>query len=139
MCRNIRTLFNFEPAATDEEIQGAALQYVRKVSGFATPSKVNEAAFRAAVEDIAAVTRKLVASLSTNASPRNREESAAKARARFRDSPAETQRRWKADGPRVSEGARPDMAARGDRGAPGSIARSPRSDVTIARSRDKGG
>lgn len=82
MCRNIRILFNFEPAATDEEIRGAALQYVRKVSGFAKPSKANEDAFHAAVEDIAAVTRNLLGSLSTHASPRDREEEAAKARAR---------------------------------------------------------
>lgn len=82
MCRNIRPLFNFEPEATDEEIREAALQYVRKVSGFAKPSKINETTFHTAVDDIAAVTRNLLASLSTHASPRDREEEAAKARAR---------------------------------------------------------
>lgn len=82
MCRNIRPLFNFEPEATDEEIRGAALQYVRKVSGFAKPSRINEAAFHTAVDDIAAVTKNLLASLSTHASPRDREEEAAKAKAR---------------------------------------------------------
>jgi hypothetical protein len=82
MCRNIRTLFNFDPPVTDEEIRAAALQFVRKVSGFAKPSKTNEAAFLAAVGEIAAASRKLLDSLETNALPRDREESAAKARAR---------------------------------------------------------
>ena len=82
MCRNIRTLFNFEPPVTDAEIRAASLQFVRKVSGFNKPSKANEAAFLAAVEQIAGVSRKLLDSLETNAAPRNREEEAAKARAR---------------------------------------------------------
>ena len=82
MCRNIRLLFNFEPPVTDDEVRAASLQFVRKVSGFAKPSKANEAAFNAAVDEIAATTARLVASLETNAPPRNREEEAAKAKAR---------------------------------------------------------
>ena len=82
MCRNIRTLFNFDPPATDEEIQGASLQFVRKLSGFTKPSKVNEAAFSRAVEDVAAVARDLLAALVTNAAPRDREVEAMRARAR---------------------------------------------------------
>lgn len=82
MCRNIKTLFNFEPSVTDDEIRAAALQYVRKVSGFNKPSKANEAAFNAAVEQIAAVSRELLGSLQTQAPPRSREAEAAKARAR---------------------------------------------------------
>jgi hypothetical protein len=82
MCRNIRLLFNFEPPVTDDEVRAAALQFVRKVSGFNKPSKANEAAFERAVEDIAAASRRLLASLATSAPPRNREEEAAKARAR---------------------------------------------------------
>ncbi|HEX7272483.1 MAG TPA: DUF2277 domain-containing protein [Casimicrobiaceae bacterium] len=82
MCRNIRMLFNFEPPVTEEEIRAAALQFVRKVSGFNKPSKANDAAFQAAVDEIAAASRKLLASLETTAPPRNREEEAAKARAR---------------------------------------------------------
>ena len=82
MCRNIKTLFNFEPPVTEDEIRAASLQFVRKVSGFNTPSKANEAAFHAAVDEIAAVSRKLLSSLETNAPPRNRTEEAAKARAR---------------------------------------------------------
>jgi hypothetical protein len=82
MCRNIKTLFNFEPPVTDEEIRAASLQFVRKVSGFNKPSKANEAAFLAAVDEIAEVSRKFLNSLETNAPPRNREEEAAKARAR---------------------------------------------------------
>ncbi|HSA78411.1 MAG TPA: DUF2277 domain-containing protein [Nitrospirota bacterium] len=82
MCRNIRPLFNFEPPVTDDEIRGAALQFVRKISGFSKPSKANEAAFLAAVDDVAAASRKLLSSLATNAAPRNRAEEAAKARAR---------------------------------------------------------
>jgi hypothetical protein len=82
MCRSIKTLYNFEPPFTQEEIQGAALQFVRKLSGFNKPSKANEAAFLAAVDEIAAVSRKLLRSLETNAPPRNREEEAAKARVR---------------------------------------------------------
>ena len=82
MCRNIRTLFNFDPPATDEEIQGASLQFVRKLSGFTKPSKVNEAVFNRAVEDVAAVARDLLAALVTNAAPRDREVEAMRARAR---------------------------------------------------------
>ena len=82
MCRNIRTLYNFEPETSREEIHAAALQYVRKVSGFAKPSKSNEAAFAQAVEEIASATGRLLAELQTTAPARNREEEAAKARAR---------------------------------------------------------
>jgi len=82
MCRNIKTLFNFDPPVTDEEIHAASLQFVRKLSGFNKPSKANEAAFSAAVDEVAAVARKLLHSLETSAPPRNREEEAAKARAR---------------------------------------------------------
>ena len=82
MCRNIKTLFNFEPPVTDDEIRDAALQFVRKVSGFNKPSKANEAAFIAAVDGVAAVSRNLLSALETNAAPRNRAEEAAKARAR---------------------------------------------------------
>jgi hypothetical protein len=82
MCRNIRTLFNFEPPVTDEEIRAASLQFVRKLSGFNKPSKANEVAFLAAVDEIAAASQKLLNALETNAPPRNREEEAAKARAR---------------------------------------------------------
>ncbi len=82
MCRNIRTLFNFEPPVRDEEIHAAALQFVRKVSGFAKPSKANEGVFLAAIDDVAAVSKRLLNSLETSAPPRNREEEIAKARAR---------------------------------------------------------
>ena len=82
MCRNIKTLHNFEPPATDDEVRAAALQYVRKVSGSAKPSKANEAAFERAVDEIAHVTRHLLAELVTTASPRDREVEAARARAR---------------------------------------------------------
>ena len=82
MCRNIKTLFNFEPPVTDDEIRAASLQFVRKLTGFNKPSKTNEAAFLAAVDEVAAVSRKLLSSLETNAPPRSREEEAAKARAR---------------------------------------------------------
>ena len=82
MCRNIKTLHNFEPPATDEEIDGAALQYVRKVSGSQKPSRANEAAFSAAVEEVAAATRKLLVALVTTAPPRDRGVEAARARAR---------------------------------------------------------
>jgi hypothetical protein len=82
MCRNIKTLYNFEPPATPDEIQAAALQYVRKVSGFTQPSQANEAAFQAAVESIALITRSLLESLETTAAPKNREVETAKARAR---------------------------------------------------------
>jgi hypothetical protein len=82
MCRNIKMLFNFDPPVTPEEIRAASLQYVRKISGFNKPSKANEAAFHAAVDEVAAVSARLLASLETQAAPRNREEEAAKARAR---------------------------------------------------------
>jgi hypothetical protein len=82
MCRNIKMLFNFDPPVTDEEIRAASLQFVRKISGFAKPSKANEPAFLAAVEEVAAVSSRLLQSLETNAPPRNREEEAAKAKAR---------------------------------------------------------
>jgi hypothetical protein len=82
MCRNIKTLFNFEPSVTEEEIRAASLQFVRKVSGFNKPSKANEAAFHAAVDEVTAVSRILLRSLETNAPPKNREEESAKARAR---------------------------------------------------------
>ena len=82
MCRNIKPLFNFEPSVNDEEVRAAALQYVRKISGFSKPSKANEVAFYTAVEEIAAASSRLLASLETNAPPRNREVEAAKARAR---------------------------------------------------------
>ena len=82
MCRNIRTLFNFEPPATELEIRDASLQFVRKLSGFTVPSKANEAAFDRAVEEVAATARELIRSLVTNAQPRNRDIEAAKARAK---------------------------------------------------------
>ena len=82
MCRNIKTLFNFEPPVTEEEIRAASLQFVRKVSGFNKPSKANEAAFLAAVDEIAAVASTLLSSLETNTPPRSRTEEAAKAQAR---------------------------------------------------------
>jgi hypothetical protein len=82
MCRNIKTLFNFAPPATDEEIKAASLQYVRKVTGFNKPSKTNEAAFYSAFEDIARITERLLASLETTAPPKDREEEAAKTKAR---------------------------------------------------------
>jgi hypothetical protein len=82
MCRNIKVLYNFEPPVTDEDVRAAALQFVRKVSGFNKPSKVNEVAFYTAVDEIAAVASKLLSSLETNAPPRNRAVEAAKARAR---------------------------------------------------------
>lgn len=85
MCRNIRPLFNFEPPATRNEMHDAALQFVRKISGFAHPSKANEAAFEHAVEDIEKVVRTLLKSLETNAPPKDREVVAAKARARARE------------------------------------------------------
>jgi len=82
MCRNIKPLFNFEPPATEEEINAASLQFVRKVTGFKKPSNANEAAFHSAVEDIARITERLLASLETTAPPKDREEEAAKAKAR---------------------------------------------------------
>lgn len=91
MCRNIKTLFNFEPPATELEIRDASLQFVRKLSGFSVPSKANEAAFDLAVEEVAATARRLIASLVTHAEPRKREVEAEKARlrsaARFGNSP----------------------------------------------------
>lgn len=82
MCRNIKMLFNFDPPVTDEEVRAASLQYVRKISGFSKPSKANEAAFLAAVEEVAGASIRLLRSLETNAPPKNREEEAAKAKAR---------------------------------------------------------
>lgn len=82
MCRNIKTLFNFDPPATDEEVRAASEQYVRKLSGFAHPSQANDDAFDRAVDEVAGASRKLLDSLITNAKPKNREEEAAKAHAR---------------------------------------------------------
>ena len=82
MCRNIKTLYNFEPPATEDEMRAAALQFVRKISGFAAPSAANREAFDRAVDDVAGVSRLLLSSLVTTASPRDREEEAAKAHAR---------------------------------------------------------
>ena len=82
MCRNIRTLFNFDPPATDEEIRAASIQFVRKLSGFTKPSKANEAAFDEATDEVAAVARRLIDSLVTTAEPRDREEWAARAKQR---------------------------------------------------------
>jgi hypothetical protein len=82
MCRNIRTLFNFDPPATDEEIRAAAIQFVRKLSGFTQPSKANEEAFTSAIDDVSAIARRLIDSLVTSAPARDREEWAARAKAR---------------------------------------------------------
>jgi len=82
MCRNIRTLFNFDPPATDDEIRAASLQFVRKLSGFNKPSKANEAAFNRAIDEVAAIARTLIDSLETTAQPRDREVEAQRARAR---------------------------------------------------------
>ena len=82
MCRNIKTLFNFDPPATDEEIRAASLQFVRKLSGFNAPSRANEAAFNRAIDEVFTVARRLIDSLETSAAPKNREEEAARARAR---------------------------------------------------------
>jgi hypothetical protein len=82
MCRNIRTLFNFDPPATDEEIRAASVQFVRKLSGFTKPSQANEAAFDQAIDEVAAVARRLIDSLVTSAAPRDREEWASRAKAR---------------------------------------------------------
>lgn len=84
MCRNIKTLFNFDPPATEEEVRAASLQFVRKLSGFTKPSQANEAAFARAVQDVTAAARALIESLSTTARPRNREVEADKARERSR-------------------------------------------------------
>jgi hypothetical protein len=82
LCRNIKTLFNFEPPVTNEEIRAAALQFVRKISGFSKPSKANEAAFQGAVDAITSISTRFLGALETNAPPKNREEEAAKAKAR---------------------------------------------------------
>jgi len=90
MCRNIRPLFNFDPPASDEEVRAASVQFVRKISGFTAPSKANQDAFNRAIDDIAAVARKLVDELETNAPKKNREDEAAKARARAAERYART-------------------------------------------------
>jgi len=82
MCRNIKTLFNFDPPVTDDEVHAASLQFVKKITGFNKPSKANEDAFQGAVNEIAGISNRLLRSLETNATPKNREEEAAKARAR---------------------------------------------------------
>jgi len=85
MCRNIKPLFNFDPPVTEEEIRAASLQFVRKISGFTKPSKANEIAFFSAIDQITGVSRQLLQALETTATPKNREEEAAKAKARFAD------------------------------------------------------
>ncbi len=85
MCRNIKMLFNFDPPVTPEEVRAASLQYVRKISGFSKPSKANEAAFLAAIDEVAAASSRLLRSLETTAAPKNRDEEAAKAKARSAD------------------------------------------------------
>jgi hypothetical protein len=82
MCRNIKTLFNFDPPVSDDEVRAASLQFVRKITGFNKPSKANEAAFQAAIDEVAAISIRLLRSLETTAPPKNREEEAAKAKAR---------------------------------------------------------
>ena len=82
MCRNIKTLFNFDPPVTDDEVRAASLQFVRKITGFNKPSKANEAQFQGAIDEVAAVSMRLLRSLETTAPPKNREEEAAKAKAR---------------------------------------------------------
>jgi len=82
MCRNIKTLFNFDPPATDEEVRAASLQFVRKLSGFTAPSKANEAVFNRAIDEVADIARRLIDELQTQATPKNREDEAAKAKAR---------------------------------------------------------
>jgi hypothetical protein len=82
MCRNIRTLFNFEPPATEDEVRAASLQFVRKISGFSKPSRANEDAFEAAVDDIARISHRLLLALESNGAPKNRQDEAAKAKAR---------------------------------------------------------
>jgi hypothetical protein len=82
MCRNIKTLFNFDPPVTPEEVRAASLQFVRKISGFTKPSKANEAAFQAAIDEITGISERLLRTMETNAHPKNREEEAAKAKAR---------------------------------------------------------
>ena len=88
MCRNIKILFNFDPPVTGEEVQAASLQFVRKISGFNKPSKANESAFLAAVEEITGISTRLLTSLETNAPPKNREEEARKAKLRAAENPA---------------------------------------------------
>jgi hypothetical protein len=85
MCRNIKTLFNFEPPVTEEEVRAASLQFVRKITGFNKPSRANEAAFQSAIDEIAGISRRLLHSLETSAPPKNREEEAAKAKARAQE------------------------------------------------------
>lgn len=82
MCRNIKTLFNFDPPVTDEEVRAASIQFVRKITGFNKPSKANEASFLAAIDEVAAISMRLLRSLETTAPPKNREEEAAKAKIR---------------------------------------------------------
>ena len=82
MCRNIKTLFNFDPPVTEDEVRAASLQFVRKITGFNKPSKANEEAFQAAIDDVASISFRLLHSLETTAAPKNREEEAAKAKAR---------------------------------------------------------
>ena len=82
MCRNIKTLFNFDPPVTEDEVRAASLQFVRKITGFNKPSKTNEAAFQSAIDEVSAISTRLLRSLETNAPPKNREEEAAKAKAR---------------------------------------------------------
>jgi hypothetical protein len=82
MCRNIKTLFNFDPPVTEDEVRAASLQFVRKITGFNKPSKANETAFLAAIDEVAAISERLLQSLETTAPPKNREEEAAKAKAR---------------------------------------------------------
>jgi hypothetical protein len=82
MCRNIKTLFNFDPPVTDDEVRAASLQFVRKITGFNKPSKANEASFQAAIDEVSAISMQLLRSLETTAPPKNREEEAAKAKAR---------------------------------------------------------
>lgn len=82
MCRNIKTLFNFDPPVTEDEVRAASLQFVRKITGFNKPSKANEESFQSAIDEIAAISARLLRSLETNAQPKNREEEAAKAKAR---------------------------------------------------------
>jgi hypothetical protein len=85
MCRNIKTLFNFDPPVNEDEIHAASLQFVRKITGFNKPSKANEASFQSAIDEVAAISARLLYSLETNAPPKNREEEAAKAKARAAD------------------------------------------------------
>jgi hypothetical protein len=97
MCRNIKTLFNFDPPVTEEEIRAASLQFVRKISGFTKPSKANETAFFSAVDAIAGVSARLLHELDTNAPPKNREEESEKRRLQYAGTPRETPRRSAAD------------------------------------------